>query len=382
MKLVSNNNQLVMKNLLVSLLLLVSISSIGQVTYKTSAIADPTLGQIVITDLSGSNLDPEALQPSQLIKLRIPVSNLNTNTKIPAGSAKIKIGFGSKLQLDPTFDMNSSGLGSYFHWTSSSIGGQTEILGDLIGELPVDMQSILVTFKVKTAALGKSTITANFLVTNHNTESILSDENPSNNTSYLQYIIAERPTAPPVVSISDVARGACTINVVFGSDREINLSRYDVEVSKDGINYVKVSEVSAANQLSYRASFPLTPQIEAQTLLVRVKSVDMDGNYRYSTAVSVTGTCEKVLPWGLNVYPNPATDVKSVVITAGSGEFNGKYKVTMFDVTGQLIKTAEMQLDHTTKFTYNFGVIASGKYLINLVNVDGSQSGTLKLEKL
>ena len=382
MKLLSNNNQSVMKNLLVSLLLLVSISSIGQINPKRSAIADPTLGQIVITDLSGAPLDPDGLAPNQVIKLRLPVSNLNTQNKLPAGSAKIKIGFGSKLQLDPSFDLNTPGLSSFFHWTSAMVGGQTVITGDLINELPVDVQNVLVSFKVKTAVIGKSTITANFLVTNHSTGTILSDENPSNNTTYLQYIVAERTVTPPVVTISDVARGACTINVVFGSDKENNLSRYDVEVSKDGINFVKVSEVAAANHLSYRASFPVTPQIEAQTIMVRVKSVDMDGNYRYSTAVSVSGTCEKIQPWGLNVYPNPATDVKSVVITAGDGEFNGKYKITMFDVTGQQIKTTEMQLDHTGKFTYNFGVIAAGKYLINLVNVDGSQSGTLKLEKL
>lgn len=368
-----------MKNLLVSLLLLVSFSSMGQ--NKRSAMADPKLGQIGITDLSGSILDAEALEQNQMIKLRIPVSNINMGDKIPAGSAKIKIGLGSKLALDPTFDLNASGV-TYFNWTSAVVGGQTVLTGDIVGEIPAELQDIFVAFKVKTSTLGKSTITANFLVTNHHSATILSDQNPANNAAYLQYTIAHKTVAPPVIKINDVARGACTINVVFGADKEINLSRYDVEVSKDGVTYVKVGEMAASGMASYRTSFTITSDIEAQTILVRVRSVDFDGNYRYSTPVSVSGMCEKVAPWTLSVYPNPVADVKSVVITAGGGEFKGKYKVTMFDVTGQLISVKEIQLDRVSQFTYNFGAIASGKYLINLVNVDGSQSGTLKLEKL
>ena len=64
----SNINKSVMKNLLVSLLLLVSISSIGQ--NKRSALADPKLGQITITNLTGSNLDADALEQNQMIRLR------------------------------------------------------------------------------------------------------------------------------------------------------------------------------------------------------------------------------------------------------------------------------------------------------------------------
>jgi hypothetical protein len=381
MKLLSNINQSVMKNLLVSLLLLVSISSIGQTSQKVSASADPKLGQIVLTDLYGTQLDPEALEANQVIRLKIPVSNLNLTEQVPAGSAQIKIGFGSKLQLDPSFDLNAAGMSSMFTWSASNNSGQLVIVGDLTGQMPVDLEDVYVAFKVKSATLGASTITANFLITNHNSPTILSDADPSNNLSFLHYTVAQKTTAPPVIRINDVARGACAINVVFNIDKEINLSRFDIEASKDGINFVKVGEMPAMNQLSYRTSFSLNSAIEAQTLLVRVRSVDVNGNYLYSVPVSVSGTCEKVAPWSVSVYPNPAVNVKSVVISTAA-EFKGKYKVTMYDESGQMIQTKDFQLDRVQNFTYNFGVIANGHYLLQLVNVDGSQSGTLKFEKL
>lgn len=368
-----------MKKLLVSLLLLVTISSMGQ--GNRSAISDPTLGQIVLTDLSGAPLNPDQLVPGQVIRLKIPVSNLSQDQKIPAGSAIIKIGFGSKMVLDPSFNMNTVGLSNTITWTSAIVGGQLEISGDLSGDMPINTDNITVSFKVKAASLGKSTITANFLVTNHNTGTVLSDANPNNNVSFLSYTVGAR-TSTPIVKINDIARGACAINVVFGSTEEINLSRYDVEASRDGMSYVKVGEVAASNQASYRTSFALTSNLEARTILVRVRSVDFAGEYKYSVPVSVSGTCEKAQDWTVTVYPNPATDIKAVTISTVAGQFKGKYKLTMFDVSGQMIQLREISLDGVSKFTYNFGTIASGKYLLQLVNVDGSQSATLQFEKV
>ncbi len=140
--------------------------------------------------------------------------------------------------------------------------------------------------------------------------------------------------------------------------------------------------MTASNQPSYTTDFALSTAIEAQTLLVRVRSVDVDGKYSYSQPVTVAGMCDNVQPWVLNVYPNPATNVRSVVISSTVGEFKGKYRVSMMDISGQTIQVKEIQLDRTSNFKYDFGTISGGQYLIQVVNMDGSQSGVLKLEKL
>jgi hypothetical protein len=369
-----------MKQILLACLLLGSLSSMGQEQKKSAAITDPKLGEIVLRDMSGLRLDPEALVMDQVVRLIVPVGNMGNS--IPAGTAKIKIGFGSRIKLDPTFNMNLAGLNHFITWTSSVANGQLELTGELTGEIPMDFEEFDVFFKVKGVMPGRSTITANFLVTNHTGTAVLSDMNPANNVSYLSYAVTAKAAVPPI-KIKQIARGACTVNLVFAPEgAEVNISRYDIEVSKDGVSYVKVSEMAAAGQGSYRTSFALTAAIESPTVTVRIRSVDMDGNYRYSAPVQVAGQCDRVQPWVLNVYPNPATDVRSVVISATEGTFKGKYKVTMMDVTGLRIKTTELQLDNINNFRFNIGAVAAGQYLIQVINTDGSQSGTLKFEKL
>ena len=52
------------------------------------------------------------------------------------------------------------------------------------------------------------------------------------------------------------------------------------------------------------------------------------------------------------------------------------------DMQGQMIQSRQMTLDRVTNFLYEFGHIAGGNYVIEVINADGSQSGALKFEKL
>lgn len=266
-------------------LLAVSLNSMGQ---KTAVKADPKLGIIEVLDMEGFTLDANNLQADQLIKLRIPVSGESHGNSIPAGSCKIKIGLGSKLLLDPQFHLNSAGLGSYFTWTAAGNSGQMQITGDLTRELPADLKSVDLAFRVKGTKEGKSAITANFLITNHKTPVVLSDENGSNN-------------------------GAA---------------------------------------LSYRV----------------IKKLDL------GTAIAA-GNLK------LSVYPNPARNVKSVVIKVVQGSLNGKYAVILLDITGKQLRSKDLQLNFASNFTYEFGNIANGQYLIKVVKADGTESSVIKFEK-
>ncbi len=379
----STFSHLIMKSLFISTLLVLSMGSMAQEALRGSTVADPKLGEVNLTDMSGRMLDPDNLQANQVLKLRIPVSNASAGSKLPAGSAKIKIGFGSKLQIIPGFVVDAPGLNNYFTWNASMNGGQQEVTGELINELPANTQEITVAFKVKAIISGTSTITANFLLTNHHTQFVLSDLNPNNNSTFLQYTISSKPaTAGPLIKLTTLTRAGCAVNLSFSTENEASISRYDIEASRDGNSFIKVGGVKAADMIIYNSSFALTPVIETQYMLVRIRSVNTDGRYNYSQSVLVAGICEKTQPWALNVYPNPASNVKAVTINTKEGEFKGKYKVSLLDLSGQLIQVKDMQLDKTTSFRYEFGDIAAGKYLIQVVNAEGSQSGTMKFEKL
>ena len=366
------------KKVLLSCLMAVSLNGFGQqLKQKYSSLADPTLGRIIVTDLTDHELDAANLVEGTLIKLKLPVAN-GGQKDLPAGSCKVKIGLGSKLLIDPSFEMDNAKLSEYFKWTSVIAGGQLQITGELIAPLPADFTSIPVFFRVAGSRAGNSTITANFLISNHHTENTLSDVDPTNNTSFLAYTI--RPTSKGQFTKVDVNKAGCTINVSFSTANEINVRKYEIEASKDNITYVKIGETEARNLLYYNNNFPLTAEIKAPLIYVRIKLIKNDGSSQYSDARTVSGTCDQ--PWVLSLYPNPVTDTKTVTISAKSGVFDGKYKVSIVDVSGKQVQTKEMDLNYVTKFKYELGVLGAGQYMIQVLNTDGTQTAVLKFEKL
>ncbi|MFT3981986.1 MAG: T9SS type A sorting domain-containing protein [Ferruginibacter sp.] len=184
-----------LKSLLASVLMLAALA--GNAQDRSAVIADPKLNAIVLTDFDGYPVDPTNLQADQLIKLKLPVACDNHGKILPAGSCKIKIGLGSKLVLDPGFDLNNAGMGDYFRWTVMEEAGQFQVTGELINPLPVSITAVDLSFRIKVKEAGSSAVTANFLITNHNTTAILSDENGSNNATALSYKVSDRIPVDP-----------------------------------------------------------------------------------------------------------------------------------------------------------------------------------------
>ena len=366
-----------MKHFIISGLLLLSLGAAAQ----KSAISDPSLGRISVVNISGQSLDVDNIPVDQVFRIKLPISNVNTGKPLPAGSCKIKLGFGSKLILDPSFMVNDVELNQYFSWSASMEGGQLQLTGELVNALPQGLVETGLYLKVKGNVAGTSTITANFLVSNHASGITLSDSDPTNNSTYLKYTIINKKTVV-LMNITDVKRSACKVNVSFTTSTDPGIVRYDVETSRDGFNYVKVGEV-AAGLSGYNTGFDISDAIKATDIFVRIRSVDRDGNYQYSRARMVSGSCDNdANPWVLSVYPNPATDVKAVEISAKQGVFKGKYKIMMLDISGRMAQMREMQLDNVQHFSYNIGNLSAGKYLIQVLNADGSQSAVLQFEKL
>jgi hypothetical protein len=54
----------------------------------------------------------------------------------------------------------------------------------------------------------------------------------------------------------------------------------------------------------------------------------------------------------------------------------------MIDMSGKQVSKNELQLNNVPSFKLDLGNIAVGKYLIKVVNNDGSQSAVLKFEKM
>ncbi len=82
----------------------------------------------------------------------------------------------------------------------------------------------------------------------------------------------------------------------------------------------------SCNQLR---SYKYTDYGSRQTAYYRLKQVDQDGTFTYSRVVSIAAEKEAV-----TLYPNPVIDKFYL------GHNNGKTKISIYNLTGLLVKTS------------------------------------------
>jgi Secretion system C-terminal sorting domain len=348
--------------------------------FSQSITADPALDPMRITTLTSGTILTTQLPINGIIKLKVPILNKNITNALPAGTCKVKVGLGSKLIVDPAFNLNTVNTSNFFTWTAVSSGGQVQIIGDLTNELPANFNDTAY-FDVKGIILGNSTITTNFLVTNHNTNITLSDENGANNIASIAYTIV---TSALPVTFTNIftEKKDCSLKVYFDIENEINVSRYELEISKDFNNFEKISTVQASNFKRYTfQTFGIPEVYQANVLLVRVKSIDIDGTFQYSEIKKVSGICDSKS--ALSLYPNPVPKNNSVVyIQKDNGLFNGTYQVSMLDMSGKIIKTTEIRLVNISRFNYDVSDVSAGQYLLKIFSSNSKTIEILKVVKL
>ncbi|MEI7735725.1 MAG: hypothetical protein WCI49_09665, partial [Ferruginibacter sp.] len=89
---------------------------------------------------------------------------------------------------------------------------------------------------------------------------------------------------------------------------EINAAYYNVERSYDGINFTAISKVNAKGQASNSYTFNDAAGLSSTNTYYRLKIVDNNGNFKYSSVVRLAnGQGIKV-----SVFPNPASEVVTV----------------------------------------------------------------------
>ena len=349
-----------------------------------AVIADPAIGQLTIANILNQNIQtPTPALPIQVVYvLKLPIRNLSTVNPIPTGSAKIRIGFGSKLILNPTFNLATANTSSYFNWTLADVDGQYELTGDGYGlnALPPNYNDTA-TFLIKGIILGGSTLTANFLVTNHNTATILSDNDGSNNNSSQTYFIT---TALPVTFTGlYLKKDNCGIAVNFTSENEINLNHYEVEYGPDAINFEKAGNVATNILKNYKFKLNVPANLTTGNVFVRIKSVDNDGRVQYSEIKMLKNICDDRA--GVFLYPNPVAGKENFITVANkAGLFvNGKYNVSLIDFNGKLINNRQQTLLNVADFKYNVANLAAGNYFLKLeTDVANTKPVILKFQKL
>ena len=149
---------------------------------------------------------------------------------------------------------------------------------------------------------------------------------------------------------------------------EQNTSHFDVQRSRDGIDWETIGTQHAAGTTNTPQNYELTDaSFPGGTIYYRLRQVDQDGTVELYGPISAT--CEAA-GYSLSVYPNPATNSFTVQVYTESTVSGGQLGV--YDFTGKAILQQSVELQngvHT--FHFNDAGLARGTYLIRLADSEG-----------
>jgi hypothetical protein len=182
------------------------------------ATADPAVGQMYFTTTSGAAQSANNLllaPAADVYDINIPFYNLNQLNDVPNGTINFKVNLGSKLVLNPGFNLATAPLSTYFSFAQSVVGGNVIITGTQIATIPADFNAIA-TFRVKGDSACRSNVVSNIVITN--VLQTLADDDLQNNQATLQYTLPITLTKTQVnVTCNGAANGIINLTVSSGT---------------------------------------------------------------------------------------------------------------------------------------------------------------------
>ena len=163
-----------------------------------------------------------------------------------------------------------------------------------------------------------------------------------------------------------------TVLLEWATASEENNSHFEIERSADGLIWSYIGQVAGAGNstttLHYEFTDNLTLEDRDNThLFYRLKQIDFDGKYDFSTIRSVSPSPH--VSEGLKVYPNPAKPNAALTI----GYHEPIWDARVYDVHGQLV-LHEQYKDNPIKYVdLDISELRAG--IMYFIRVNGTVSG-------
>jgi 1,4-alpha-glucan branching enzyme len=153
---------------------------------------------------------------------------------------------------------------------------------------------------------------------------------------------------------------------------EINLDDYELERSDDGRDFSFVATIKADGQKNYTYT-DNDANAFSEVAYYRLKSVDKDGNFNYSTIVTLRSALNS---WHAEVNPNPFTDKINLKIESG---INDKATVIITDLSGRKLYQQNISIGAgNNSFEISKAAqFSNGTYFISIFSTQKKQ--TIKL---
>lgn len=200
---------------------------------------------------------------------------------------------------------------------------------------------------------------------------------PSNPVSaFSPFTFGSSSVSLPIILASfTVMNKDCQANLSWTSGVEENAAGYEIQQSTDGNKYTVVGYVKANGiPSSYSDIVPQT----APNAFYRIRLVDLDGNFVYSSVAELQLTCLTNAE-NLSVYPNPIMTGIDMTVKYTVPATRGEAQLQIFDMTGKRVHSEVIQVNTGTN-TYNVsaGALAQGTYTIFIIG-EGWKSNGVKV---
>lgn len=197
--------------------------------------------------------------------------------------------------------------------------------------------------------------------------------------SFSSFYIHGGNSVLPTTILEFTGKKVGAINLIkWTATNEQNLKGYEIEKSMDGIRFSSIAFVNVGTQTNNAYSYADEKNILGNCFY-RLKAIDVDGKYTYSSIVNIKGLKLN----GVNitaVYPNPVSDKLYLQINSSVKE---TMTIRIADVSGRIVLQKDVQVyEGANKIEMNTAILAKGSYLVTAESIEGSnKTNVVKLMK-
>ena len=153
--------------------------------------------------------------------------------------------------------------------------------------------------------------------------------------------ISTQPKPLPVeLSLFDVLKQANQGLLHWQTQSELNFNSFIIEKSFDGARFEQIGTLKANGAVNAVSVYKyLDPANLAEIQYYRLKLMDNDGSYSYSSTVSITGKLKE----GIHIFPNPVHDNINIYFPK---DVIGAVTAEIFDISGNMIQCRLVKLNN------------------------------------
>jgi hypothetical protein len=298
------------------------------------------------------------------IFLEITINNTDNSLAVPSYKLRPQISVPSSIVTIP-----ASGHQLPAGWSITSNSGSVIRLSNGTDNVPPSSARTILIALQGTALGGPSTISGNLFFSNgvapgSASGPALPGDLTADNTSTTT--VEVNSTTPVRLTDLSASLSDCRPALRWVTSSELNSSHFEIERSVAHTSeWVSLGTVAARGNSTVESRYTFDDNslpLSAKQVFYRLRMLDRDGRYRYSSVLPVSLNCRVI---GVNVFPNPVSEGRLQVSISGT---DGDVQAVLRNLSGQLMTSRTLRAGTTSM---DVSDLAAGVYVLDLRFRDG-----------